>query len=342
MTGLKRAVRSIVRGLLWPIRRFFDPRFAGIASAIQADVAATVEASEVLGRALDDLNNSMDGRFEEQQRRFEQQQRLIEQTRAEASQARDEAAHASGRYFERLVGGSVKEIDQSVAHLLNYASSHKGFAAQRDLWLNQPVSLAYEPGGVRVTNVNERIVEIPHVYRALGRVEPGARVADVGAAESLVAFSLALLGYDVTAIDLRPYPFEHPRLRSVTTPIEDWEEDSTFDAIICLSTIEHVGLGAYGEQRREDRTDLAAMRRMHELTAPGGLLVLTTRFGRADADEFQRTYDRAGLDELLEGWKVDELTVVRREDETTWALADGAAGADDGSEKVALVTATRA
>jgi 2-polyprenyl-3-methyl-5-hydroxy-6-metoxy-1,4-benzoquinol methylase len=334
MTRLKLAVRSIVRAILWPIRRFFDPRFGGIASAVQANVAATVEATELLGRALDDLNSRMDDLNSRMDARFEAQQRLIEQTR-------DEAAHASGRYFERLVGGSVREIDQSVAHLLNYASSHKGFAAQRDLWLNQPVSLAYEPGGVRLANVNERIVEIPHVYRALARLEPGAKVADVGAAESLVAFSLALLGYDVTAVDLRPYPFEHPRLRSVTTPIEEWEHDGTFDAIICLSTIEHVGLGAYGEEPKDDRADIAAMRRMHELTAPGGLLVLTTRLGQPGVDELERTYDKAGLDELLEGWNVEELTVVRREDEKTWTLADGKPSDEDGAEQVALVTATR-
>ena len=342
MTRLKLAVRSIVRAILWPIRRFFDPRFAGIASAVQSNVAATVEATELLGRAMDDLSSRMDARFEAQQRLIEQTRDQASLARDQASLARDEAAHASGRYFERLVGGSVREIDQSAAHLLNYASSHTGFAAQRDLWVNQPVSLAYEPGSVRLANVNERIVEIPHVYRALARVQPGVKVADVGAAESLVAFSLALLGYDVTAVDLRPYPFEHPRLRSVTTPIEDWDHEGTFDAIICLSTIEHVGLGAYGEEPKEDRADIAAMRRMRELTQPGGLLILTTRFGRPGTDEFQRTYDKAGLDELLEGWNVEELTIVRREDEKTWTVADGKPSEDQGAEQVALVTATRA
>jgi 2-polyprenyl-3-methyl-5-hydroxy-6-metoxy-1,4-benzoquinol methylase len=314
VTRLKLLAKRVALGLLWPVRRFFDPRFEGLAAAMQANVAATTEATELLGRSLDELNS------------------MIEETR-------NEAAHASGRYFERLLGGSVREIDQSVAHLLNYASSHKGFAAQRNLWLNPPISLAYEPGGVRLTNVNERIVEIPHVYRALARVEPGASVADVGAAESLVALSLAFLGYDVTAIDLRPYPFEHPRLRSVATPIEDWKHDGSFDAIVCLSTIEHVGLGAYGEDAKDERADLAAMKRMRELTKPGGVLALTTRFGSAGVDELQRTYDRDGLDELLEGWQLEDLTLLRREDDTTWALADGADAHDD--EMVALVTATR-
>jgi hypothetical protein len=75
---------------------------------------------------------------------------------------------------------------------------------------------------------------------------------------------------------------------------------------------------------------------------PAGLLVLTTRFGRAAVDDFQRTYDRAGLDELFEGWKIDDLTIVRRDGDMTWTLADGSADVEDGVEKVALVTATRA
>jgi cyclopropane fatty-acyl-phospholipid synthase-like methyltransferase len=128
----------------------------------------------------------------------------------------------------------------------------------------------------------------------------------------------------------------------VTGPIEGWDEkNETFDAIVCLSTIEHVGLGAYGEEARDERADFAAMKRMRDLVKPGGLLVLTTRFGTAGEDEFQRTYDRLALEQLLEGWQVEELTVLRRDGETSWSVADGSADADDGVEKVALVTATR-
>jgi 2-polyprenyl-3-methyl-5-hydroxy-6-metoxy-1,4-benzoquinol methylase len=343
MSRVKQALKRVALFILWPVRRFFDPRFAGIAAAMQASIHATIESTEMLGRSLDELQSRVDARFEEQQRQIQATRDEVAHAKDEAAHARDEAAHASGRYFERLVGGSVGDIDQSVAHLLNYASSHRGFAAQQDLWLNPPVSLAYEPGGVRLTNVNERIVEIPHVYRALARVPLGGTIADVGAAESLVALSLAMLGYEVTAVDLRPYPFEHPHLRSVTTPIEEWDQgDETFDAVVCLSTIEHIGLGAYGEDPKDERADITAMKRMHRLVKPGGLLVLTTRFGTAGEDEFQRTYDRPALEELLEGWQVDELTVLRRDGETSWSLADGSADADDGVEKVALVTATRA
>ena len=53
-----------------------------------------------------------------------------------------------------------------------------------------------------------------------------------------------------------------------------------------------------------------------------------------------RTTD-PGLEKLLEGWEVDDLTILRRDGDTIWSLADGSADGDDGVEKVALVTATR-
>jgi 2-polyprenyl-3-methyl-5-hydroxy-6-metoxy-1,4-benzoquinol methylase len=322
MNRLKAALKAIARAILWPISRFFDPRFAGMADAIHANVQATTEATELLGRSLDEL-----------QARIDAQDRALEAIHAEA-------AKASGTYFERVARAEVSQLEPEVAGVLNRETSAESFAAEKGLYFNSPIWIGYEAGEVFVRGINERIAEVPFVFRVLASLPAGASVLDVGATESTVALSLASLGYKVTALDPRPYPLEHPNLTTVVASIEDWSHDGTFDAVVCLSTIEHVGIGAYGEQPKADRADLAGMRRMRELTAPGGLLVLTTRFGRAGEDEFQRTYDQAGLDELLAGWEVKELTVLRRGDEKTW-VTDGAANADDGAEKVALVAATR-
>ena len=329
---MKDALKRFVRLLLWPLRRFFDPRFQGVVDGVSAAVhqvvASNAESAALIGRSVSELEATTE----------ELVQSATEELRALLAETRDLAERASGAYFERLAeGGSPADLDAETARLLNYAEGHRGFAAQRQLWFNPPLSLAYEPRRVRLVEINERIAEVPYAYRALARLEPGRRVLDVGATESTVALSLACLGYDVTAIDIRPYPLAHPRLRTVVAAVEDWEGDGSFDAVLCLSTIEHIGMAAYGAEPKEG-ADLAAMRRLHELTAPGGLLVLTTRFGRAGDDGFQRTYDRAALDGLLEGWQVEELLVVRRDDARTWSLAEEVR--DDG-EAVALVSATR-
>jgi 2-polyprenyl-3-methyl-5-hydroxy-6-metoxy-1,4-benzoquinol methylase len=334
MSRVKQALKRVALFILWPIRRFFDPRFAGIAAAMQANIQATVEANELLGRSLDELQARVDELQERVDTRFEAQQRQIEALQAEA-------AKASGKYFERVARGDISVLEPEVAGVLNRETTSDSFAAERGLFFNPPVWIGYGDGDVFVRAVNERVVETPYVFRQLASVPAGASVLDVGATESLVAISLASLGYQVTAIDPRPYPLEHRNLTTVVARIEDWEHGGTFDAIVCVSTIEHIGLGAYGEPANDDRVDVAAMQRMHGLVKPGGLLVLTTRFGTAGADSFQRTYDRPGLEELLEGWTIEELTIVRRDGDTSWSLADGSADADDGSEKVALVTATR-
>src|SRR5207247_9505211 len=125
-------------------------------------------------------------------------------------------------------------------------------------------------------------------------------------------------------------------LRVVVRPLEDWATAAQFDAVVCLSTIEHIGRGAYGEAlAADDAADRAALGRIRELTKPGGLLVLTVPFGPASTDAFERTYDSAALDALLQGWVVEERVVAHRADSATWVLADGAAG----DRPVALVTA---
>jgi Methyltransferase domain len=328
MQALKSVLRRFGRFLLWPARRFFDPRFAGLEAAIRENVQVTLDATDLLGRSIAELRAAVD----ETNSRLENVQRQLTDVQVEAEKA-------SGAYFERLLSGRPSDLDDKASALLNHEVGSLGLAAQSGVWFNPPVTVEYRPGAVEIGNVNERAAEMPYVFKGLAGLPPGARVLDVGAAESTVALSLASLGYDVTALDPRPYPFSHPQLVTVTSTLAEWDHDGVFDAVICLSTIEHIGLAAYGVEASEDRADLTTMRRMYELTRPGGRLLLTTRFGEAGADSFQRTYDGAGLAELLAGWKVEDQSFVRREGDTTWVAANPDAA--QGAELVALVTATR-
>ena len=236
----------------------------------------------------------------------------------------------------------MDEIDENTARVLNYASSHEGYAAQANLWFNPSLLVAYEPQGVALRWVNERVVEVPYAFRALYRVQPDAKVLDVGAAESTVCLSLATLGYDVTAIDPRPNPLSHERLHVVVAPIEQWKNEEVFDAVLCLSTIEHIGTAAYDQDATEERLDLEAMRRIRELTRPDGVLVLTTAVGQASVGEGGRVYDREGLDELLNGWEVVDLTLVQRRDATKWVTIDEPIeDLEPEAETVAMITATK-
>lgn len=354
---------SIARALSWPIRRLLDPRFKGLAEQADAqhlDLASRVddladrldetmrteaaatreglteiarahlqanqEANELMARSLGDLLSELSATGDSME--------------AMASLLRDAGLPANLRAG---IDTSVDELDTGTANFLNYASGHRGFAAQRGFWFNPPISLSYEAGSVRPADANERIVELPYVYRALGRGEPGSSVLDVGAAESTLAFSLASLGYNLTAVDLHPYPLSHPQLRSVQADILEWETTERFDIVLCISTLEHIGLGVYGDEPASAvaSADRSAVERLRELTTPGGIMVLTVPFGAASADKTQRAYDRAGLERLIEAWTVEDLTIVRREDSLTWRVADENGSGSDGDRHVALVTARR-
>jgi 2-polyprenyl-3-methyl-5-hydroxy-6-metoxy-1,4-benzoquinol methylase len=331
--------RSVAKKLLWPARRFFDPRFIGVHEGIQevrtlqiAEANAANEAATFTGRMLDTVL----AHVEEQSRTLARQAHSIDILRTQVDQLYTRFS------FDPDSSHSVDELDDFTATVLNYASSHEGFAAQAHLWFNPPLLVGYEPRNVVLRWVNERIVEVPYAFRALCHLEPGAKVLDVGATESPVCLSLATLGYDVTALDPRPNPLSHERLRSVTARIEDWDEAGEFDAVLCLSTIEHIGTQAYEQTATERRADLEAMRRMRELTRQGGLLVLTTAVGAASVDDFGRVYDPAGLDELLEGWDVNDVTLVQRRDATSWVIVDDAiASFGPEAEAVAMITAVK-
>jgi hypothetical protein len=338
-------LKAIARTLLWPFRRFFDPRVQGVVDRvdavrdeagerhraamlaqeqthsevnqlhglIRADMEATSEAFTVLGRSLRDIETMI-----------------------------EEAWRGSRSYVEQMAEGSIEQVDHDIARLLNHANSHTGFAAQRNVWFNPPVLVRYESGNAFIRHVNERIAELPFVFRALASVPAGTEILDVGASESTLCLSLATLGYRVTAIDPRPNPLSHPNLHVVVGKIEEWHDGGPFPVIVCLSTIEHIGVAAYEQEGGDTRADLLAMRRLYELTEPGGHLILTTSYGQRGVDEFSRTYDRRGLDELLEGWDVGEMRLLARADETTWIpLTSTELPEESEREVVAMITATR-
>jgi len=243
--------------------------------------------------------------------------------------------------LSRVAEARLEQLDGAVANLVNHANGHRGFAAQAGLWFNPPVTVELGEGRARLAAVNERIVELPFALGALSRLSPPARILDIGSAESTFSLSGASLGYRVTALDLHPPPYSHPNLESVVGRLEDWDPGSEpYDAAFLISTIEHFGIGAYGEPVGEAGADRAAIQRVGQLLSSEGFLVLTTPYGPARIDALERTYDDDALAALLEGWTVLERRTELRRDERTWMPGDpSTATAAADNEGVVMVVA---
>jgi SAM-dependent methyltransferase len=331
--------RSLGRALIWPVRRLLDPRFDDVTRRL-TDAHQSVRdegtATRVAVGSLTENVKTVVGAY------AETQVESMTHLGVELRRLQDEvAAHSEQGYIDRLdavARGQLDDLDGATANLINYAQSHAGFAGQAELWINDPLVIAHGERSVRWAGTNERIVEVPFAFGAIAGLQRPARILDVGAAESTTALALASLGHRATALDPRGYPFSHPNLTVESVTIEQLHEPSDpFDAILLISTLEHVGLGFYGDATGAQGADRRALERLGQFLAPGGILVLTVPYGEAHVSEKERTYDQETLTDLLQGWTITRREIVERRDERTWVSVEASGG-----PAVAMIAATKA
>ncbi len=280
----------------------FRQELAGVARAIEQQAGAYLHA-EVTGR--------------------------LEQQVAEVTQAADaRLAEANRAAEERLAAELVAAVNREL--------SHEGDIAQAGMWFNPPVGVRLAAARTPVVvAVTERILE--HIFVHTRMPRPPARVLDMGCAESLAAIELASMGYQVVGVDLRRLPLEHPNFTQVQANLGDLPfPDGAFDVVVCLSTVEHVGLGWY--TKADTTTDRKAIREAARTLKSGGTFVLTVPFGRATITPLHRVYDRSQLDDLLTPLSVREVSFGVRDGET-WVMTDdeAAAARADSAERVSAV-----
>lgn len=243
------------------------------------------------------------------------------------------------RRLARMAAEDEPAVPVDTARFLNWAEGPEGPAARAGLWFNPPVPVRYEENSIEVLLVNERIVEAPYVFGALSALRSPARVLDVGGGESTIALSLASLGHHVHVVDPRGYRLEHPLIERTPMALEELRTDLVFDAAIAVSSIEHFGLGAYG-QHAQTGLDRAALATIRERLAPDGLLVVTVPCAVSSSqDEFQRVYSLEQLSDMLAAWDILDLSVAWRLDRVTWIR--GSPDVPQAESGVALVTARR-
>ena len=168
---------------------------------------------------------------------------------------------------------------------------------------------------------SSRIVEYPYVFGKLAKLQPG-NALDVGcvALHNYVSPSLAINGWKVTGVDIRSeWAFKHPNFTFVQGDIRNpLLFGEKFDAVFCISTLEHIGLsGYYGNKEHDANGDLHALYGISTVLKQGGKLILTVPY----RDTFlqrpgARVYDMFTLKTLLHKYDI--------KDKVIYALKDGA------------------
>ncbi len=123
-------------------------------------------------------------------------------------------------------------------------------------------------------NLNPRYYENAFVLEnILTLLAKGSKVLDIGSAESEFPLYLMAMGFDVTAFDQREYPF----LKSVQGDAHSLSSlfpDHSFHALTVISTIEHIGIGAYGDPK-SNAGFMDLLLEWKKVIASGGYLFLT-------------------------------------------------------------------
>lgn len=184
--------------------------------------------------------------------------------------------------------------------------------------------------------LDERVIEIPWVLARLGGQQ--GRLMDAGSSlnHDYVLKSPALANFKTTIVTLAPERVAYWTL-GVSYVFADLRRldfrDASFEAVACISTIEHVGMdnSIYtGTTGRSDPVNpegfAGAVAELKRVLTPGGALYVTFPFGKYENHGFFQQFDADLVDRLIDGFgpaRAEEA--IFRYAPDGWELSDRAA-----------------
>jgi len=151
-----------------------------------------------------------------------------------------------------------------------------------------------------------RSIEYPWVLDNL-KLSKGKRVLDVGCCRSFFSHVLIARGYDVYGLDVNPYPGKHPNLKFYQCDVRNTPfDDEYFHTIIAISTIEHIGIGYYGDPKYKDG-DILTMKELKRILKKDGQILITLPYCKQYMQTgAERIYDEKRIKSLIEGLLLDK------------------------------------
>lgn len=173
--------------------------------------------------------------------------------------------------------------------------------------------------------ISERIVELPMLHQWLGRIfsKSEGNLLEIGHVASSTALELASLGFDITAIDLREYPFKHHNLSSIKGDFLKFEFNKKFNCIYSLSTIEHFGFSKRygGEDNLDNNLDKQAFEKIASLLESDGKAIISVPYAKSWIPGIWfRVYTREDLKQKLGKYFNIEESCFYRRDNNEWTF----------------------
>ncbi len=230
------------------------------------------------------------------------------------------AAHAtrmpSWRRVARRVpiAGFAYRTVRNGARYLGFASDYRAF---RRAAAEKPgrLSVRWSDRQPQLGDRSDSVVFEPHYLyhpawaaRVLARLKPERHV-DVSSTVSFVTIASAFVPIDY--YEFRPAHLGLEGLRTYKGDLTSLPlEDGSVPSLSCMHTIEHVGLGRYGDSLDVEGDHRAAEELMRVL-APGGSLLIVVPVGRPVVRfNANRIYSREAVLELFAGLRLKESLLI--------------------------------
>jgi ubiquinone/menaquinone biosynthesis C-methylase UbiE len=160
---------------------------------------------------------------------------------------------------------------------------------------------------------SERLVEYEFVARNLMSSQKQAAILDIGPGSSILAEAISKFGkgkWAVFRIDIAKSNCDLRMDASMTG-----FRKAVFDQVICISTIEHIGIATeYTGYYNDEDGDIKTIKEIVRILKKGGNAIITVPYGKV-TETTHRVYDRHALSRLLD---VDTGSLVETRKEFYW------------------------
>jgi ubiquinone/menaquinone biosynthesis C-methylase UbiE len=158
---------------------------------------------------------------------------------------------------------------------------------------------------------SERLVEYEFVARKLMSSQKQAAILDIGSGSSILAEAISEFGkgkWAVLRIDIAKSNCDL-RMDARMTGFRK----AVFDQVICISTIEHIGIATdYSGYYDDNDGDIKTIKEIVRILKKGGNAIITVPYGKITKPT-HRVYDRHALSRLLNVDDTGSLVETRKE-----------------------------
>ena len=186
-------------------------------------------------------------------------------------------------------------------------------------------------------SLRPRTIEYAFAAKQIASRNVEGRLLDVGCtnAANMIPLFSAMSGIETYGIDIRPWTLRDKKFVFTQGDIRHTKfSDRFFDCICAISTVEHIGLKQYSQDKEDSNSDKHVMEEIERIIKPSGILILTVPFGiRKRIGNACDIYDSKKILDMSRHWNIleelyynrinGEMTAVSKETAEAFECKDG-------------------